>query len=69
MIKDHNPNWPQILIIHIEHQWLEVLGLEKNTLLILIEIQDDYIIINTIYLTVEDLNEAKFQCYILKKWS
>ena len=69
MIKDHNPNWPQILDHPYRISIVRGSGLEKNTLVILIEIQDDYIVINTIYLTVEDLNEAKYQYYILKKWS
>ena len=73
--EEHNPNWPQIL----DHLYtMLIIGSARcgktNTLLNLIKQQneDDYNIIDKIYLYVEDPIEAKYQYLIKnmrKNWS
>ena len=65
--EEHNPNWPQIL----DHLYtMLIIGSARygktNTLLNLIKQQneDDYNIIDKIYLYVEDPIEAKYQYFI-----
>ena len=68
-IEAHNPNWTQIL--NHPYRILIIGGLgsgETNAVLNMIKQQDDddYSVIDKIYLCVNDPNEAKYQ-YLIKK--
>ena len=68
-INKHNPNWPQISddLYRIRGTWSG----KTSALVSLIKKQDDddYSIIDQIYLYVKDSYEAKFQYLVKKRWN